>query len=94
LTVLNFRARLASGPPLDEQQLVLLHRKIVEEVTEDGVQWISTTRVGGKSVLRMMIISYLTQTRHVDALAARLKQAVQEAAEKMGLLAVPGPRGQ
>ncbi|MGC9292658.1 MAG: pyridoxal phosphate-dependent decarboxylase family protein [Acidobacteriaceae bacterium] len=87
LTILNFRARLASDLNLDEQETARLHRQIVEDVTEDGEHWISTTRVNGKSVLRMMIISYLTQAGHVDALVAKLQVAAQSAAEKLGLLA-------
>ena len=59
-----------------------LHHAIVEEITQDGEQWISTTRVRGRSVLRMMIISYLTEKRHVDALAARLQRAAHTVMER------------
>ena len=62
------------------------HRAFVAAFTEDGERWISTTRVEGRSVIRLMIISYLTEERHVRALAAKL----QETAEKvLGNFAVP-----
>jgi glutamate/tyrosine decarboxylase-like PLP-dependent enzyme len=45
---------------------------LVNEVTKDGKQWISTTRVNGKTVIRVMIISYLTQEEHLKELLERL----------------------
>ena len=82
LTILNFRARAARELALPETEVMRLHRAIVEEVTHDGEQWISTTRVAGRSVLRMMIISYLTEKRHIDALVARLQQAAKTVMER------------
>ncbi len=86
LTILNFRARLANELHLDEPTTARLHREIVSTLTEDGEHWISTSRVNGESVLRMMIISYLTRTEHVDALVEKLRTSAQQAAEAMGLL--------
>ena len=85
LTILNFRARLADDLKLDDDATAALHREIVAQVTADGEHWISTTRVHGKSVLRMMVISYLSRKEHVDALVAKLHAAAQPAAEALGL---------
>ena len=51
------------------------HNDIVEAVTRDGKQWISETIAAGVSVLRMMIISYLTDERHLEALQTALTTA-------------------
>ena len=53
------------------------HARIVEEVTRSGERWISDTLVAGESVLRMMIISYLTDERHLQALEEALHKAAQ-----------------
>lgn len=82
LTVLNFRAKAALELNLSEDEIAKLHREIVEEFTRDGQQWISTTRVKGRSVLRMMVISYLTEQRHADTLAMKLARATQTVLER------------
>jgi len=64
------------------------HRAFVAAFTEDGERWISTTRVQGRSVIRLMIISYLTEERHVRELAGKL----QETAEKILGAGVVGSR--
>jgi glutamate/tyrosine decarboxylase-like PLP-dependent enzyme len=81
LTILNFRAKAAREMNLSEAEAARLHHDIVQEFTRDGEQWISTTRVDGRSVIRMMIISYLTEKSHVDRLAARLKAATETVLE-------------
>ena len=53
-------------------QLAAAHRHIAEDVTSDGQRWISDTVVNGASALRMMVISYLTEERHLDALQAAM----------------------
>jgi hypothetical protein len=53
------------------------HDAIVHEVTRDGRRWISTTLVNGQSVIRMMVISYLTAHRHLEELMIALTQAAQ-----------------
>lgn len=83
LTILNFRAKAASDLHLNDEETANLHRAIVRELTADGQQWISTTRVSGHSVLRMMVISYLTEKRHVDALVERLQLAAKKAVDAM-----------
>ncbi|HZP64358.1 MAG TPA: aminotransferase class I/II-fold pyridoxal phosphate-dependent enzyme [Terriglobales bacterium] len=51
------------------------HGQIVDEVTRDGRRWISETRVRDESVLRMMVISYLTEERHLQSLQKALVNA-------------------
>ena len=72
LTIVNFRGR--GHRPED---LAQVHAQIVDCVTRDGQRWISDTIVNGKSVLRMMVISYLTEERHIRD----LQEALQSAAE-------------
>jgi glutamate/tyrosine decarboxylase-like PLP-dependent enzyme len=60
---------------LDHQQRTAAHAEIVEAVTQDGQRWISDTMINSHAVLRMMVISYLTQTRHLDALQEQLRKA-------------------
>ena len=47
------------------QHLATAHAAIVDEVTRDGKRWISETVVNGHSVIRMMVISYLTGENHL-----------------------------
>ena len=44
-------------------------------ITQDGQRWISETVVNGQSVLRMMVISYLTEETHLQELEAALTNA-------------------
>jgi aromatic-L-amino-acid/L-tryptophan decarboxylase len=74
LTIVNFRLK-SSG--LDSEQIMALHGQIAEEVTRDGHRWISDTIVNGASVLRMMIISYLTEERHLHDLEIALETAAR-----------------
>lgn len=80
LTIVNFRVK-ATGAP--EDQIAHANQQIVEEVTRDGRRWISTTMVDGRSVIRMMVISYLTSERQLCELEATLLQAAEK------LLTVP-----
>jgi len=68
--------RLKASP--SQQQLAEAHAGIVEEVTSDGSRWISDTRVNGRSVLRMMVVSYLTEERHLGELEKALAAAVSK----------------
>ncbi len=70
LPIVNFRLR---GIP--EAKQAEAHAAIVDAVTRDGQRWISETRVCGRSVLRMMVISYLSEERHVHALQNALTEA-------------------
>jgi glutamate/tyrosine decarboxylase-like PLP-dependent enzyme len=74
LPILNFRLR-----GVDEADAEAAHRAFIEEFNRDGSYWISRTHVRGKSVLRMMIISYLSTSEHV----AGLQTALQSAAERV-----------
>lgn len=73
LPILNLRLKDAS-----EADAERLHARVVDEVTKTGERWISLTRVGGKSVIRMMVISYLTEPEHLR----KLLEAMEAAAVK------------
>ena len=73
LTILNFRVKL----PGSEEQVAQANSAVVEEVTRDGQRWISTTYVNGRSVIRMMVISYLTGEQQLRALQQALTAAAQ-----------------
>jgi len=72
--IVNFRLKNAGTG----DDLVRRHLALVELVTRDGRRWISETRVCGRSVLRMMVISYLTS----ESQLADLQSALVEAAER------------
>ena len=75
LPIVNFRVKRAG---MTDEERRAAHEAIVHEVTRDGRRWISTTLVNGESVIRMMVISYLTAHRHLEDLMI----AVTEAAKK------------
>lgn len=62
-----------------ELRLASAHAAIVEEITHDGQRWISDTIANGSSVLRMMVISYLTSERHLESLQSALAAAAKTA---------------
>jgi aromatic-L-amino-acid decarboxylase len=70
LPILNFRLK---GIP--EHDLPAVHARLVDEVTRDGRRWISHTVVNNRSVMRMMIISYLTNESHIRELQETLVRA-------------------
>jgi aromatic-L-amino-acid decarboxylase len=72
--IINLRLKGVADP----KQRAALHNAIVEEVTRDGRRWISETIANGESVIRVMIISYLTEERHLAA----LQEAMSAAAAK------------
>jgi glutamate/tyrosine decarboxylase-like PLP-dependent enzyme len=75
LTILNFRLKL----DLPEQELAAAQKALIDEVTRDGKLWISHTNVAGRSVCRMMIISYFTGEHNLE----QLQQALTAAAAKI-----------
>lgn len=77
LPIVTFRLKAAG---LDPQQLAAAHASIVDDVTRDGQRWISETLMSGRSVLRMMVISYLTEERHLHNLEAALTSAAAKLA--------------
>jgi aromatic-L-amino-acid/L-tryptophan decarboxylase len=72
LPILNLRLR---APGIGSQELAGLHAAIIEEVNRDGQRWISGAMVNGRSVIRTMIISYLTEQRHLRGLQKALEAA-------------------
>lgn len=77
LPILNFRVRGAG----DEAATDASNQALVDAVTRDGRVWISKTHVAGKSVVRMMIISYLSDEHNLET----LKQSLLSAAAEIGL---------
>lgn len=75
LTIVNLRAKI---PGADEERIRAANEAIVEEVTGDGKRWISSTVVNGRSVIRMMVISYLTSHRHLEELMIALTDAAKK----------------
>jgi glutamate/tyrosine decarboxylase-like PLP-dependent enzyme len=74
LTIVNFRVKgLRDGG----KDLSAAHASIVDAVTRDGQLWISDTVVNGNSVLRVMVTSYLTEERHLQALESVLEKAAR-----------------
>ena len=73
LPILNFRLK---GIP--EADLPAAHTRLIDEVTRDGRRWISHTVVNHRSVLRMMIISYLTDESHIRDLQDALVRSAQD----------------
>jgi aromatic-L-amino-acid decarboxylase len=70
--IINLRLK---QPRTSPERLDQFHAALVEEVTCSGERWISLTRVNGRSVIRMMVISYLTEQKHLDALYEALHAA-------------------
>jgi len=81
LPIVNFRVQM---PGAAEADVEAANQAIVEEVTRDGVRWISHTHVNRRSVIRMMVISYLTEERHLT----QLQEALTAAADKFRAAAV------
>ncbi|MFB3812709.1 MAG: aspartate aminotransferase family protein [Terriglobales bacterium] len=77
LPIVNFRVNPFTR---SEQDIAAAHAAIVKTVTDDGQRWISETRVAGRSVLRAMVISYLTEERHLHGLQEALTQAARAVA--------------
>jgi aromatic-L-amino-acid/L-tryptophan decarboxylase len=75
LPIVTFRLKPAGRSP---QESVADHDRIVEEVTRDGGRWMSETKLRGQSVLRMMVISYLTEERHLQGLEIALANAAKQ----------------
>jgi aromatic-L-amino-acid decarboxylase len=75
LPILNFRLRGVA-----EHELEAAHHAFIEEFNRDGRYWISGTHVRGKSVLRIMIISYLSTAEHLKGLQQALEGAARNVA--------------
>lgn len=75
LPIVNLRVKL---PGKNEERIRAANEAIVQEVTRDGRRWISTTLVNGRSVIRMMVISYLTGHMQLEELMIALTGAAQK----------------
>lgn len=75
LTIVNLRLKI---PGESEAALTAAHQAIVDEVTRSGERWISATQVRGRSVIRVMVISYLTGEKQLDDLFAALESAARK----------------
>ncbi len=73
LPILNLRLKHGGGG----DGLAQAHIDLVERVTRDGRRWISETRVAGHSVIRMMIVSYLTEEPQIAELQRALLEAIK-----------------
>jgi len=76
LPIVNFRLKGLHS----EEEAKAAHATIIDEVTHSGERWISQTVVNGRSVLRMMVISYLTEERHLEGLESALTAAAKRSA--------------
>lgn len=72
LPIVNFRVK-PNGRT--EEQVAAANTAIVERITRDGQRWISSTVVNGRSVIRMMVISYLSDEHNLKGLQDALAQA-------------------
>jgi len=81
LPIVTFRLK-AKGR--SESEIAAAHTSLLEKMTADGSRWISGTYVASRSVLRMMVISYLTEERHLKA----LQEALQKAANALSNRAI------
>lgn len=85
LPILNFRLKGMAS----EEESEAANIAMVDAVTRDGKMWISRTTVGGKSVLRMMVISYLSDETNLK----RLQEALTTAAKTVRANAMHQARG-
>lgn len=73
LPIINLRLKNAGKG----DQLAQAHIELVERVTRDGRRWISETRVEGRSVIRVMIVSYLTGASQLTELQQSLLEGIK-----------------
>ncbi len=73
LPILNLRLKNAG----EGDELAQAHIDLVDRVTRDGSRWISETRVAGRSVIRIMIVSYLTGQPQIEELQRALLDATK-----------------
>jgi glutamate/tyrosine decarboxylase-like PLP-dependent enzyme len=74
LPIVNFRAKLTGAT---DQEIQAANEAIVQDATRDGRRWISNTIVNGRSVIRMMVISYLTGHQQLEELIIALTDAAR-----------------
>jgi aromatic-L-amino-acid decarboxylase len=90
LPILNFRVKGCAT----EAEADAIHRQILEAATEDGKTWFSRTQVNGKNVLRLMVISYLSDEHNVNVLTHALSKAAHKVAASnlTSIARASGPR--
>jgi aromatic-L-amino-acid/L-tryptophan decarboxylase len=74
LPIVNFSLK-ANGR--GEAELAAANAALVDEITRDGRHWISSTIVNGRRVIRMMVISYLSDEHNLAELQKALSRAAQ-----------------
>jgi aromatic-L-amino-acid decarboxylase len=74
-----FRVR---RPSASKDEIRAANEALVEDVTRDGRRWISSAIVNGDSVVRMLVISYLTERSHLDELKAALVSGLDQPARR------------
>ena len=84
LPILNFRLR-----GIEEENAGEAHQEFLDEFNRDGRYWISRTQVRGQSVLRMMIISYLSTAEHLAGLQTALEAAARRCLKARPAVASP-----
>ncbi len=67
-----------------------MNQALAEEMVRRGWAWISSTRLRGATVLRMMVMSYDTRERHLRRLVADLERLARDPAVRRA--AARGPR--
>jgi aromatic-L-amino-acid decarboxylase len=75
LPIINLRARLSASAT--EEQIAAANAAIVDEVTRSGDRWISVTSVNGRSVIRIMVISYFTEQEQLEELVGAMESAAE-----------------
>lgn len=74
LPIVNFRVK---GLGDNQQDIAAANAAIVKKLADDGLHWLSTSTVAGRSVIRMMVISYLSEERHLRSFENSLAEAAQ-----------------
>ncbi len=74
LPIVNFSVKQAGRTP---DEITAANVAVVDELTRSGEQWISSTIVNGRRVMRMMVISYLTDEHNVKGLQESLVRAAK-----------------
>ena len=75
LTAVAFQLNV---PGMNVEELKEANKAVVDLVNHNGQRWLSMTTVAGRSAIRMMVISYLTEERHLRELQAALRGAAKQ----------------
>jgi len=76
LPIINVRMKLTKAA--SEEAVATANAAIVDEVTRSGERWISVTNVNGRSVIRIMVISYFTEQKQLEDLLTAMESAAKE----------------